>query len=455
MGKHGSLISRRKMLQRTGQGAAALGLAAGASSVYAPAVIKAQTSISMITPADLGLERELYQSFIDKFMRDSPDIQVDISFEAWDDYFLKLPTLFAGGSVPDVVHQHIRVAQDYGQRGVLTDLAPLMQRDGVTQKDYLPAILDAFSHEGIVYALPKDSGVRAIYYNKSMFDEAGLEYPPPDWTIEDFRALAVELTIDEEGRRGSDPSFDIDSRIQQWGFAWTDPVPTASGENTYPFVLARGGNWYNAAYTETLLTEEPILEHLHMFHEMRCVEGSSPLAAASQAQGDPFRQGLTAMSAAHQSMDYFLREEEAAFMWGVNLYPAGPAGQFATTGSSGWAIPQNADNKDAAWELVKYLTSAPVQQEIAAGGRWSPSHPAAADALLPENPTDGYEMSHILPLKGEGDVPLTALKYSANQSLINQSYAAHFDPIWLCESDDVDAAAEATKSEVDEILASS
>lgn len=448
-------MTRRTALQRTGKSVAALGLAAGAAGVYAPAVIRAQTTIQMITPADLGLERELYQTFIDEFQAEHPEVQVQISFESWDDYHLKLPTLFAGGTVPDVIHQHMRVVQDYGHRGVLEDLAPFMERDGVTEESYLPAILNAFSDEGTVFALPKDSGVRALYYNKSMFDEAGLEYPRPDWTIDEFRSLALELTIDEEGRHGSDPDFDPNSRIQQFGWSWVDPVPTTGGESTLPFVLGRGGQWYNEEYTETLLTDEPVLEHLRMFHEMRCVEGSAPSAAAAEGQGNPFRQGLTAMEIGHQSMDFFLREEAPEFEWGVNLLPAGPAGQFASTGSSGWAVASDSDEKDAAWELVKYLTSAPVQERIASGRRWSPSHPDAADALLAEDPTEGYEMAHVNPLKGEGDVPLVALKYPANQSRIQQSYAEHFDPIWLCAADDIEAAAEATKSEVDAILGES
>lgn len=455
MGEQSPHISRRTMLQRTGKGVAALSLAAGATKFHAPALIKAQTTIRMITPADLGLERELYQAFIDEFQSEQSEIQVEISFEAWDDYMLKLPTLFAGGAVPDVVHQHIRIVQDYGHRGVLEDLASLMARDNVTEDSYLPALVNAFSDGEVVFGLPKDSGVRALYYNKTKFTEAGLEFPRPDWTIEEFRSAALQLTIDEQGRRGSEPDFDAGSRIRQWGYSWTDPVPTSSGENTLSFLWAAGGKWYNDDYSQTLLTDEPVLNHLQMFKEMRCTEGSTPSAAQSEGQGNPFRQGLTAMAVDHQAMDFFLREEEAQFEWGITYLPAGPGGQFATSGSSGWAIPSAGKNKDAAWELIKYLTSEPVQQRIAAGHRWSPSNPAAADALLPESPTDGYEMAHVDPLKGAGEVPLIALKYPANQSRIQQSYAAHFDPIWTCDADDVGAAATATKTEVDAILAES
>lgn len=447
-------LSRRQFVNHTGRSVAAAGLAAGAAQVYAPALIKAQTTtIRMMTPADLGLEREFYQSFIDDFQEAQPDINVELTFENWDDYHLKLPTLFAGGAVPDVVHQHMRVVQDYGHRNVFQDLAPLMARDGVDESSYIPKLLDAFSDDGVVYALPKDSGIRAVYYNKSMFDDAGLEYPRPNWTIDEFFTVAQELTVDEEGRRGSDPEFDMNSRKQQWGFSWVDPVPTNSGEDTLAFLWARGGRWYNDDYTETQLTDEPVMQHLMQFQDMRCNVGSSPsLAETAASESNQFALGLTAMIVENASMDFELRAEGAEFEWGITYVPAGPAGQFASTGSSGWAIPSGGDNIDAAWELVKYLTSAEVQQRIAEAHRWSPSNPDAADALAPDDPTDGYVMAHIDPIKGEGDVPLIAIKYPANQSRITQSYTEHFDPIWSCDADDVQAAAEATKPEVDAIL---
>ncbi len=55
----------------------------------------------------------MYENFVLKFMDENPSIKVNVSFEAWNDYMTKLPTLLAGGVIPDMIHQHISIVQDY------------------------------------------------------------------------------------------------------------------------------------------------------------------------------------------------------------------------------------------------------------------------------------------------------------------------------------------------------
>lgn len=447
-------ISRRRLLQQTGAGAATGGLAAALVAHQAPAVVRAQTNLRMITPAAVGVERDLYQSFIDDFQEAQPDFTVELSFEAWEDYMTRLPTLFAGGAVPDVIHQHMSIVQDYGARGALEDLAPLMERDGVSQDTYIPALFEAFSDEGKVLALPKDSAAWGIYYNKTKFDEAGVEYPADDWTFEDFRETARALTIDEQGRHGNEDGFDPSGDMQQRGISWVAPGPTDS-ENVRGFIRARGGDWYTEDMSQTLITEEPAIEHFTMFHEMRCLENSTPTDALAAGQGDPFRQGLTAMVVGFHNQDYFMREEGIEFEWDVTFMPSGPGGQFVPVGASGWAIPSGAENKDAAWELVKYLVSEEVQTSIGEIGRWGVSHTNAVATIIPENAPAGFKKVHVDPLTGESDRESIAFKFPVNQSEIQQAYASHFDPVWTCDTDDIVGAAAATKEEVDEILADS
>lgn len=447
-------LSRREILKRTSAGAAGAGIASVIGARRAPAIVHAQTALRMITPAALGLERELYQGFIDEFQAANSAISVDLSFEAWEDYMTRLPTLFAGGAVPDVIHQHMSIVQDYGSRGALDDLTPYMQRDGIGQEAYIPALFEAFSRDGKVLGIPKDSAAWGIYFNKTKFDEAGLAYPAPEWTFDDFREVVRTLTIDEGGRRGVDAGFSPGDNMQQWGMSWIAPGPTVS-ENVRGFVRAGGGDWYDEGYTATRITEQPALDHFQMFHEMRCVEHSTPSDALAAGQGDPFRQGLTAMAVAFHSMDFFCREEQVAFEWDVTFIPAGTGGQFVPVGASSWAIPAQAQNKDAGWELVKYLTSEDVQRRIGENKRWGVSLNSVIDVIIPEGASEAFRRVHVDPLTGQSDRTPIAFRFPANQSRIQQVYANNFDPIWTCDSDDIAGAADATKSEVDGILAES
>lgn len=409
-------------------------------------------TIRFITPADLGLERELYTGFLEEFESANSGTKVTVTFEAWEDYMTKLPTLLAGGAIPDLIHQHMSIVQDYGQRGALLDLAPLMKRDSVDREAFVPELFDAFADGEKVYGIPKDCAAWGVYFNKTLFDQAGVKYPADDWTMEQFQQTVRQLTVDKAGRSPGDAGFDPRG-IKQWGLNWLAPTPTES-ENSRGFVRAFGGDWYDETYKATLIDQPPAHAQFEMFRRMRCVDGSTPSPTQELGQGDPFRAGLTAMTVAFHSADFFLREEKAKFDWGVTYLPSGPGGQFVPVGCSGWAIAADAKNPEGAWTLIKHLTSPAVQKKIAAQKRWGPSVREAMDQLVRTDPKDGFVKVHVDPMRGKSDREVITFKFPANQSRIQQAYAANFDPIWTtCSTDDVAGAASKTKQAVDTVLA--
>lgn len=450
-------ISRRQVLK----GLAALGTLPVVAACAPPATTTGTTgapagetvTIEFITPGALGLERTMYESFVQKFMEEYPNIRVNVTFEAWGDYMTKLPTILAGGVIPDMIHQHMSIVQDYAYRGALSDLVPFMERDNIRPEDYIPALFEAFSHDGKTFGIPKDNAAWGVYYNKDMFDAAGLPYPALDWSLEEFRELALQLTLDEDGRPANDPNFDPEA-IKQWGFAWwNNPTPTDS-ESPRGFVRAFGGDWYDEGYTTTLLTDQPVIEHLTMFHQMRCMDHSAPTPAQAQGQGDPFRAGLVAMTVGFHNMTFFAKEEDVQFEYDVTFIPKGPGGQYSVVGCSGWAVPAQAKYKEEGWELVKYLTSLETQTYIGQQKRWGVSLKEAVGTIEPD---DGYPehfaIVHTDPFKGESPVDVISFKFPPEQSRIKEIYATEFDPIWTCASDDVETAAANAKQQVDELLA--
>lgn len=460
-------LTRRHMLRMMARGVAAAGLGALAaacgstpgapqsaaqSTAQAPAQTSGTTTLQFITPAALGKERELYQSFIDGFQQENPNIKVNVSFEAWNDYMTKLPTILASGTVPDVIHQHMSIVQDYGARGALLDLTPFMQRDSVSPDDYIPALFEAFSNDGKTYAIPKDSAAWGIYYNKAMFDAAGIPYPKDNWTLDDFRTYAIELTRDQNGNPASSPNFDPNN-IKQWGFVWLEPTPTTS-EVTRGFVKAFGGDWYNQEYTETLITDPKVQAYFQLMADLRCKLHATPTAAQATGQGDPFRTGLVAMAHSFHVMDFFAREEKVQFPYDVTFLPAGPGGQYVPVGASGWAIPAKAANPDASWQLVRYLTSQAVQTTIGRQKRWGVSRKESIDAIVPDNAISGFKKVHVDPLQGNSDRTVISFKFPARQSQIREAYTSEFDAVWNCNSDDIAGASARVKQQVDQLLQS-
>src|SRR5437867_1593027 len=151
----------------------------------------------------------------------NPNVKIQVSFEAWNDYFVKLPTVLASGSIPDAIHLHGSIAQDYGLRGAVKNLFDYMKRDNVDKNLYFEPLIQQMADYKTgtkLWALPKDSAAYAFYYNKDLFDKAGVAYPKKDWSFADFRTAAKALTIDKAGKKSGEAGFD-GKNIAQFGIS--------------------------------------------------------------------------------------------------------------------------------------------------------------------------------------------------------------------------------------------
>jgi multiple sugar transport system substrate-binding protein len=144
-----------------------------------------------------------------------------------------LSTQIAAGTPPDIIGPvGFRGFYSYGDQ--LLDLAPYIESTGFDTSDMDPAILDAYSEGfGGQVGIPFAIYPSFIYYNKDLFDEAGVPYPPhkvgdqydgKDWNYDTLTELAKKLTVDQGGNDGTAASFDNEN-ISQWGYymQWTDP----------------------------------------------------------------------------------------------------------------------------------------------------------------------------------------------------------------------------------------
>jgi ABC-type glycerol-3-phosphate transport system substrate-binding protein len=105
--------------------------------------------------------------------------------------------------------------------GLYRDLSPFIERDETLMPtDFFPHTLEAYNWRGATYALPTQIALTVMFYNRRAFDEAGLPYPAPDWTLEDFFALAQRLTI-REGNSVSQYGFSDRAAIGEDLFIWS------------------------------------------------------------------------------------------------------------------------------------------------------------------------------------------------------------------------------------------
>src|SRR5699024_5542805 len=96
--------------------------------------------------------------------------------------------------MPDVFWMHSNNAIKYMQAGVMMDLDDYIENDDTMNIDeFYPDITELYTLDGTQYAIPKDHDTIAVIYNKTVFDQYGIDYPTDDWTWQDFADIAQEI----------------------------------------------------------------------------------------------------------------------------------------------------------------------------------------------------------------------------------------------------------------------
>lgn len=411
------------------------------------------TTIQWVTPAAPGLERDFYTSFKDDFMKRNPNVKVEVSFEAWNDYFVKLPTMLAGGSIPDAMHLHGSIANEYGTKGATKNLFEYMDRDKVSRDMYFPFLLQQLSDYKThtkLWALPKDSAVYGLYYNKEKFDKAGVAYPKDNWTVADFREIAKKLTIDKNGNPADSSKFDKGA-IAQWGFMYMDPLPSGDQGNQWAWGLA--GKWFSDDFSKAFFDDKEHSDWVQLIADMRCKDKSIPAAGDALGQGDAFRNELVAMKMDHHQNVFFMNAEKKTFKYDCAYVPAGPKGQYIGAACSGFTVAAKAKNADLGWQFVKFLCSEEKQCEIVSSKRWGSAVKACEKNLIPNdgNPPS-FKKVFVDPMMGESTVKVDYIGYPPFLSEIKQIMATEYDAVLNCGAVTAAEAAKKAQPQIQALL---
>ena len=257
-----------------------------------------------------------------------------------------LATDMANGTAPDVFAGCCTFFPILAQEGYTLDLTPyLADLPEETIADWDPAQFRALrSADGRQFGLPKYHGALALYYNRSLFDAYGVPYPDGSWDHGDYARALRALTDDRDG----------DGRTDLWGgmidIAW---------ERLQVHANAWGGHFVDPGDpTRVALCSEPTMEALRwirdrMWHERVM---ASFLDVQNMRTWQAFVSEQVAMV---EDGSWALRDilDAANFRIGVAPLPAGPARRVTLASTDGFGIYAHTRHPDAAWELLKFLTS--------------------------------------------------------------------------------------------------
>jgi multiple sugar transport system substrate-binding protein len=318
-------------------------------------------------------ELDVWKAIVADFEAANPGVKVNVDVSDWDSYWTKLKTLLAANTPPDVFAMDAPLYPDYQSRGVLLNLQPYIDKNPDMLDGLFPNTLTAYKTPTGYFGLPRDFQTIAVFYNKDMFDKAGVPYPKAGWTYDDLRATAKALTKDTKG----------DGKTDQFGYV-IDPWDFEGGMSE--IIWAYGGDLINADHTKTMLGDPKARQAFQFLHDMMFIDKSIPDPNTStQYGGDLFLSGNAAMIATgHWSVPGY---SQAKFKWDVVPMPTGPAGQATSVNSAGFVVAKDSKNPQVAFNFIKFVESAAGQTRLAQMGFACPvlESVAKSDAFLKQS----------------------------------------------------------------------
>lgn len=270
-------------------------------------------------------EMAILKPIIKDFESSNPDIKIEL-MHIPQNYFQKIHLLFASNLAPDVVFINNLNLPVYAGH-----LLPVE----IVKNTYYEQAIKALSYNGTLYAVPRDVSNLVIFYNKSMFDKFGVDYPSKDWTLDNLLEKSLALT--------SDKTFGISYEEDIY---YAMPYIMAFQESIYPPENVQ--NLKGLRFYKNLVTK---------FH---VAPSKSDVGSKTVAQ--MFLEEKIAM---HLSGRWLIPKyrESASFEWGVINFPSA-----VPCDASGWAISKTTKHKSAAVKFVNFLSSKENIEKMTASG---------------------------------------------------------------------------------------
>lgn len=342
---------------------------------------KEKVTLRLSTWAGADEAKEL-QGILDKLNEKSTTYKI-IQDSNPADYDTRLTTQLSGNGGPDLFWVSAQRAAQLASKGAMLDITDMLSKSdhpAAKVSDYFETALEPFKNNGKIYGLPWIMQPIVLYYNKDMFDSAGVQEPDANWNWDKFLDAAKKLTVDNNGKHPGESGFDA-KNIKQWGFTLNGWPPVQM------FIWQNGGDVIAPDFSSSPIDTPEAKAAIKFYADLV----NSPMVPSQQIIKD---RGFDTM---------FKNKQVAMFMGGAadNLenkvdfkakvaeVPAGPAGQKATLGDVlGMGINANTKDKEAAFQALLDLTDAihqwkvmPPRKSLATVDQMNKIHPERSAAM--------------------------------------------------------------------------
>ncbi|GMQ64580.1 ABC transporter substrate-binding protein [Vallitalea maricola] len=316
-----------------------------------------------------GQATQTMQKIVDEFMAENPNIEVETIQSNWSGHYERLKAELAAGAAPEVFLLDGVYIPQYAERGVLEDITE--RASGLDENKFL-GIKQLRTPEGKLFGIPQGIQVDVLYYNKDMFDEAGVDYPTADWTLDDLREAAIKLTNDEHY------GFAIPSNQLRYGW--------------YPIIRQFGGDILDEDRKNSTIASDPkVKEAVKFMYDAWNTDKYVPEFEAMAGELTVKSHTYFPRQKVAMFYDAFVgttRNNEAGVNYDVVIQPK-QAEYYASFIANSWVLNANAGEaeKEAGWKYMEYYLSEKAQKLHATVADSLPSNKAVMEEMLSDTTT--------------------------------------------------------------------
>jgi multiple sugar transport system substrate-binding protein len=319
-------------------------------------------------------EKASTKATLDAFMKANPNIVVEQMYipESGDPYLQKMTTMAASNTLPDAALFPDANTIDWALKGQFLDLTDIFK--GEHEK------VEAIQYrtpDGRIAGVAGAQEINLLWYNKALFDEVKVDYPPAAakqaWQWDQFVQIAKQLTLDTSGRSAADTSFDPHN-IDRFGFQmglWDMPLLS--------IVRSNGGEVFSDDFRTVTLDRPENIQAIQMIadlmlehHVMPAFNAGGDISSLSTDNALLSKKVAMKMDGqwALETMNRVKRESQLNFGIGVLPYLKQPV--TAAVGGPIVAF-KSSKHPDEAMKLVSFIMDPHNTPAYIKGGLWMPN----------------------------------------------------------------------------------
>jgi multiple sugar transport system substrate-binding protein len=302
-------------------------------------------------------EIQLYTTLKEGFERLNPNYTLELL--PAENETEKALTMMAAGTPPDVYWNRVRASQVFIRRDALVDVLPLMKRDKLSQDEFWPSAVRAYSYKGGFFGLPTSASSNAVYFNKIHFNAVGLPLPTElekqgRWTWDSLLDTARRLTRTDSGKK-------------VWGLKRPSGLTL-----TVQYMWQNGGTPFSDDRTQSLLTSAEVAAAEQWIADLSLKHQVSPPVGDPEDSDNGYRvNGTVAMEqSGRYAMPGIVQGTQAGTVDpGMVVAPKGPKKDTTRGDDLAASLLKTSKAVEAAWAFAKYWASEEGQLAVLKSNR--------------------------------------------------------------------------------------